>query len=303
MREIKKEPLYLNKSLHELLLQIEYNHLLNRHDIALIAEPEGRGGDNLESIFKYLFEYNHKETEGLSVLVTNINYILRFRPQTNIDLICNRIKELKDSDCKNKTHYLGSSYMQESFMRNHKNDINFLESYSDKKAIDLLLSNSRFQISRHQLHNTNSNYLELIKNGINKRNFLLKKPKHIIDICKKIASNYQKIAQENFPLTQENISFLNNYKIGKYTISLPNDAHHLIDIGRKLNIFIGNSHYANKIKKQKCNVLLLKTDNNIVGCVELIEDKVIQSKGTNNLNIEFDLPLDVKKTILSYKQD
>ena len=99
--------------------------------------------------------------------------------------------------------------MQESFMRNHKNDINFLESYSDKKAIDLLLSNSRFQISRHQLHNTNSNYLELIKNGINKRNFLLKKTKHIIDICKKIASNYQKIAQENFPLTQENISFLN----------------------------------------------------------------------------------------------
>ena len=146
---------------------------------------------------------------------------------------------------------------------------------------ELKLDHENFDILGYQV-------LALSKNDID--------PKKTIELCNKLI--HMRI-EVDFYYFRGNAY----YKIGKYTISLPNDAHHLIDIGRKLNICIGNSHYANKIKKQKCNVLLLKTDNNIVGCVELIEDKVIQSKGTNNLNIEFDLPLDVKKTILSYKQD
>ena len=57
LHTIKKEPMYLNKTLHRFLVNIEDSYLLNKKDIAFIVDKEGRGGDNLESIFRYLYEY------------------------------------------------------------------------------------------------------------------------------------------------------------------------------------------------------------------------------------------------------
>lgn len=57
LHTIEKDPMYLNKTLHRFLVNIEDSYLLNKKDIAFIVDKEGRGGDNLESIFSYLYEY------------------------------------------------------------------------------------------------------------------------------------------------------------------------------------------------------------------------------------------------------
>lgn len=235
-----------------------------------------------------LFLKKHPNSFGTQ-WISYLSRILEIFPDINQQLLTNVLKQIDPQ--KAKIIHLDN-------LENHQ--LKFLSHYPEKRILNLLIYpqgiNFSFVFST-EIEDINKAIDKLKTLGFTLDQIFPKKPKSLKQVHDFISKFLAKQKQINFQLEQPEINFLENKTVDIYQLHLPRNSHELIDIGQQLNICIGNSLYAQKIKEKKCNILLLSVNNTLVGCVEIQKGEIIQARGKDNQTLPFKLSKTIKEQI------
>lgn len=173
--------------------------------------------------------------------------------------------------------------------------------YPKKRIVKMffydLLNGNIMNWDEYSLSKFNHNIFFLKERGYDDRDLFLKKPKSMRELENHISKLLEKEKQGSYLLTQKAVEFLNGSIWGRYKIALPKDSFTLIDVGSKLNICIGNSSYAKKIQRKLSHILFLLINDQVEGCVEIINGHVVQARGVGNVELDFFLDKNSSKKI------
>lgn len=105
------------------------------------------------------------------------------------------------------------------------------------------------------------------------------------EIHDRITHVYNKIKQENLPISYEPKEENLEQNIGEYFFKLARDTYELHDIGAEMHICVGS--YGARAVQKKCIIVSMLRNKKHVGCIEIVGTrKVIQAKAKRNAPLQ-----------------
>lgn len=119
------------------------------------------------------------------------------------------------------------------------------------------------------------------------KKLLPKKLKNLLHFHDEISLMMNKRNQQNYELTQSDLTSLHKLKFKDYTIIVPSMNYELIHAGIALKICVGGGQYGKKIIAKESQIIFLNKNDEIIYCVEFDFERkeIIQAKSLYNANM------------------